>query len=169
MAHRHSVSSVFIRPRGASVINPSLIQLIKNVSKLCDIWAKFKATPPDVAFLIRDFLTLSHLLSQTIQESQFGPQLSSVVEVALRSCVDRSQELLEFSSKQIGFLSRKSLTGDRLKHLQSLLSDCKIRFLLTELLLERYVSAGRDGSCHTLYTISVAVLPRLTLWPEDQG
>ena len=144
-ANRYSVSSVFTRPKGASAINPSLLQLQKNVSKLNDIWTKFKATPSNIIFLLRDLQLLSQALSVTIQETQFASQLSSVVEVALRSCVDRSQELLEFSTKNTGFLARKSLSGDRLKHLQSLLSDCKIRFLLTELLLERYaltVDAG---------------------------
>ena len=140
---RQSVASAVTRTQCLTAIKPFLNQLERNVKKLADIWEKFKGTPHNIVLLIRDLQLLSRLLIQTIQESNaIISSSSSVIELALRSCLTRSLELLELSSKYTGFLSRRSLTGDRLKNLQQLLADSKIKFLIAQLLLERYVRSS---------------------------
>ena len=139
-ALRRQSVAVVTRTQCLTAINPFLNQLERNVKKLAVIWGKFKGTPQNIVLLIRDLHLLSRLLVQTIQESNaIISSSSSVIELALRSCLTRSLELLEVSSKYTGFLSRRSLSGDRLKNLQQLLVDSKIKFLIAQLLLERYV------------------------------
>lgn len=118
-------------------MNPFLVRLTRNIKKLAEIWAKFKTTPSDVAFLVRDLSLVSQLLTQSVGESQVTSQILPAFEAAIRSCIDRSQELVELSSKFTGRLSRRPLTADNLKNLVSLLADGKIKFLMTQLLLER--------------------------------
>ena len=136
---RFSISSVTALSKGASAANLFLAQLKKNIKKLEDTWGKFKSTPLDVAYLVRDLSFLSQLILQTIQDSQSTPQISPVLEGALRSCIDKSQELVDLSGKFTARFGRKSLSGSNLKALLSLFTDSKIRFLVTQLLLERYV------------------------------
>ena len=151
-AQKYSVSSIISISKGTTSATPFLAQLTKNIKKISDTWAKFKLTPPNVAYLIRDLSILSQSIAQTLQEYQTEYRVSPVVEGALRLCIEKSQELVEPSGRFTARFGRRSLSAHNLKNLFSLLSDTKIVFLVTQLLLERYVLVGDRRSpnpdCH---------------------
>ena len=118
---------------------PALHTLNKNITKLNDLWTKFKSPPLSIAFLVKDLVLLSNLIANGLNESRYRSGIPPIIQAALRLCAGRSSELLDLTNKYTGRLSRKVLSGDKLHALESLLGDSKVKFLFTQLLVERYV------------------------------